>query len=186
MKIQRMLVIKFHAYVACFILPMAVLYFVGGALYSLDIKGDIDKQVFDLPLESPIAPDLAQLSALAKVALEQRELVPPRAGSSIKEKKGSYEYRWGDLKHLVVIRPTNDFLRMELVYRVRSPLSQVMRVHRAEAGLPLRIFSVSMVVALIVILASGVFLALGLPKLRRTALLTVGAGMLMVVAIFVL
>jgi hypothetical protein len=185
MKIQRMLVIKFHAYLACFILPMATLFFASGALYSLDIEGGIDKQVYPVALENPFAPDLVQLSALARSALEQRELTPPDGASSIKEKKGTYEYRWGDLHRLVVIKQTSDPLQVELIYRERSPLAQVMRVHRAEAGELVRIFSVGMAVALIVILASGVFLALGLPKLRRTALYTLGAGLLFIVTIFV-
>jgi hypothetical protein len=184
MKIPRMLIIRIHAFLACFIMPMATLYFVGGALYSSDIKGDIDKQVYQLPVESAFVPELARLSALARSALEQHELLLPGGEASIREKKGSYEYRWGDLKRLVVIQPTNDPLEIELTYRERSPLAQVMRVHRAEAGTLVQIFSISMAIALLVILASGVFLALGIPKLRRTAMLSLGAGMLIVVTIF--
>jgi hypothetical protein len=41
-----------------------------------------------------------------------------------------------------------------------------------------------MAVALIMILASGVFLAIGIPKLRRTALLALGAGFLVLLPIF--
>jgi len=185
MKIQRMLIIKVHAFLACLIMPMAALYFVGGALYSSDIKGDIDKQVYEIPLESPFVPELARLSALARAALDQRDLLPPRGQASIAEKKGSYEYRWGDLKRLVVIQPTSDPLQVELTYRERSPLAQVMRVHRAEAGPLVRIFSIGMAIALLVILGSGVFLALGIPKLRRTAMLSQGAGVLILLSIFV-
>jgi len=46
MKIQRMLIIQLHAVLACFFMPMALLYFISGALYSFDIKGDVDKQVY--------------------------------------------------------------------------------------------------------------------------------------------
>ena len=84
-----------------------------------------------------------------------------------------------------MIKPTNDPLVVELTYRERSPLAQVMRVHRAEAGTLVRIFSIGMAIALIVILASGVFLAVGIPKLRRTALYTLGAGVLLVFAVFI-
>ncbi len=185
MKIQRMFVIKLHAFLACFILPMATLYFVSGVLYSSDIKGHIDKQVYKLQLESPFAPDLAKLSTLAQAALDERDLLPPGGEAVIKESKGSYEYRWGDLKRLVVIQPTDDPLQAELVYRKRSPLVQVMRVHRAEAGTLVKIFSISMAIALLVILASGVFLAVGLPKLRRTALLSLGAGSLLLLTVFI-
>ena len=185
MKIPRMLVIKIHAILACFFIPMATLYFISGALYSSGIKGHIDKQVYSLELESPFVPDLAQLSALARTALDQRDLPPPGGDPLITQKKGSYQYRWGDLKRLVVIQPTANPLQAELIYRKRSPLVQVMRVHRAEAGSLIRVLSVSMAVALITVLASGVFLAVGIPKLRRTALVALAAGLLVLLPIFV-
>jgi hypothetical protein len=163
---------------------MATLYFISGALYSSGIKGHIDKQVYNLVLASPFTPNLAQLSVLARTTLDQRDLSPPTGDSVLKEKKGSYEYRWGDLKRLVVIQPTKNPLQVELIYRQRSPLTQVMRVHRAEAGLRVRVLSISMAVALLMILASGVFLAVGIPKLRRTALLALGAGFLVLLPIF--
>lgn len=177
--------IKIHAILACFFLPMALLYFISGALYSFDIKGVVNKQVYTLALDRPFAPDLAQLSDTVTSALEQRDLVLPTGNPAIARKKDSYEYRWGDLRRLVVLRPTANPLQVELVYRQRSPLTQLMRVHRAEAGSLLRIFSLSMVVSLIIILGSGVFLALGMPKLRRTALLTLGAGFLVMLSIFI-
>jgi len=185
MKIQRMLVIKIHALLACFFIPMATLYFISGALYTFDIKGHIDKKIYMLALERPFAPDLGQLSEVARAALEQRELVSPRGDSSIAKKKGSYEYRWGDLKHLVVIHPTDDPFKAELVYRQRNALAQVMRVHRAEADSWVKIFSLSMAVSLITILASGVYLAVGLPKLRRSALFALAAGFLVILPVFV-
>jgi hypothetical protein len=180
-----MVIIKLHAFLACFFMPMAILYFAGGALYASGIKGHIDKQEYKVPLGGPFAPDLAQLSALASAALDQRQLVPPTGESVIRKKKGSYEYRWGDLQRLVVIQPTDDPFQVELTYRERSPLAQVMRVHRAEASVMAKIFSISMAIALITIMASGVFLAFGIPKLRRAALLVSGAGLLFVLAIFV-
>ena len=185
MKIQRMLVIKIHAFLACFFIPMATVYFISGALYSFDIKGHIAKQVFKLPLDSPFAPDLAQLSALARTELDQRDLVQPGGEQAIKEKKGSYEYRWGDLRYLVVINPTDNPLEVELTYRERSPLAQVMRVHRAEAGTLIKIFSLSMAISLLMILASGVFLAVGIPKLRRNALFALAAGFIALLPVFI-
>ncbi len=185
MKIQRLLIIKVHAILACFFIPMALLYFLSGALYSLDIKGRVDKQVHTVALERPFTPDLALLSATATMALETRELPLPGGQPVIAMKKQSYEFRWGDLRRLVVLRPTDDPLQVELVYRQRSPLTQLMRIHRAETGLLTRIFSISMAFSLILILGSGVLLALGMPKLRRTALLALGAGFMVVLSVFV-
>jgi len=184
MKIPRMLIIKIHAMLACFFMPLAILYFISGALYSFDIKGHVDKQVYTLALDHPFAPDLAQLSELATTALNQRKLSLPTGSAAIKEKKGSYEYRWGGLKRQVVIQPTGNPLEAKLIYRQRSPLTQVMRVHRADAGSLVRTYSLTMVVSLIAILVTGVFLVVGMPKLRRTALVALGAGCLAVLIIF--
>jgi len=184
MKIQRMLVIKIHALLACFFIPLATLYFISGALYSLDIKGRIDKQTFSLPLGQPFTPNLALLSEVAARALVDHGLEAPGGEPLIARKKGSYQYRWGDLHRLVVIEPTADPLQVEFVYRERNPLAQVMRVHRAEAGWPIVTLSVTMATALLTILASGVYLAVGMPKLRRPALLALGAGVLALLPVF--
>jgi hypothetical protein len=184
MKVQRMAVIKLHVILACLFIPMATLYFVSGALYTFDIKGKIDKQVYDLPLAEPFTPDLERLSELARTALEQRNQALPRGESTIRNKDGSYEYRWGDLRRLVVIHQTANPLQVELVYRQRNPLAQIMRVHRAEAGLLPQLFSFSMAVSLLTILASGIFLAVGLPKLRRTAWISLAAGFVILLPVF--
>jgi hypothetical protein len=185
MKMPRMLIMKIHAILACFFMPLAILYFISGALYTFDIKGHVDKQVYTLALDRPFAPDLAQLSELARTALNQRQLRLPAGDQAIKEKKGSYEYRWGDLRRLVVIHPTGNPLEVELIYRERSPLTQVMRVHRADAGLLVKTYSLTMVVSLITIIVTGVFLGVATPKLRRMALLALGVGCLVVLTVFV-
>lgn len=185
MKIQRMFIIKVHAILACFFIPAATLYFVSGALYTLDIQGQIDKQVYTLDLDRPFTPDLERLSELSSSALQQRELPLPTGDALITSKKGSYKYRWGDLKRLVVIQPTANPLQVELVYRQRNALAQVMRVHRAEAGEVVKVLSVSMAVSLLLILSSGVYLAVGLPKLRKTALMALAAGGIALIPIFV-
>ena len=185
MKIQRMSVIKVHAFLACFFIPAATLYFFSGGLYTLGVQGHSEKQVFQLDLDSPFTPDLDRLSELASSALQQRELVVPTGDPKVTSKKGSYKYRWGDLKRLVEIEPTDNPLQVEVVYRQRDALAQVMRVHKAEAGSIVKVLSVSMAISLLLILSSGVYLALGLPKLRKTALISLAAGCAVLVPIFI-
>lgn len=183
-KINRLLIIKIHAVLACFFMPLAILYFISGALYSFDIKGHIDKQVYSIVLNHPFTPDLAQLTETIKSALTERHQLPPKGNPIITKKQNSYEFRWGDLKRLVILHPTNDPLEAELIVRQRSPLTQVMRLHRADAGKLLRLLSLCMVISLIVILASGVYLAVGIPRLRRPVLVALAAGFVMLLPIF--
>ena len=183
-KLKRLFIIKLHAVLGCFFLPLAILYFVSGALYSFDIKGHIDKQVDILTLDHPFTPDLAQLTETTRNALNERRQLQPKGEPTITRKGNTYEFRWGDLKRRVVVHPTTDPLQVEMIVRQRSPLTQVMRLHRADAGTLLRLLSLGMVVSLIAILASGVFLAVGIPKLRRMVLLALGAGLVVLLPIF--
>ena len=119
-KMSRLLIIKIHAVLACFFLPLAIIYFISGALYSFDIKGHIDKQVYTIPLNNPFIPDLSELTKTVKSALKERNQLPPKGNPVITKKQNSYEFRWGDLKRLVVVHPKNDPLQVELIVRQRN------------------------------------------------------------------
>ena len=65
-KINRSLLIKIHALLAAFILPVAIMFFVTGALYTWDIKGGYETATQELHLKKPIQGELAELMVLAK------------------------------------------------------------------------------------------------------------------------
>ncbi len=53
---KRSKIIRWHMLLAIFLLPLALIYFISGALYTLDIKGSIQKETFSLQLEKYNAP----------------------------------------------------------------------------------------------------------------------------------
>ena len=75
--ISRYRIMQMHMLLAGFLLPIAIIYFISGALYTLDIKGHIEKQKITLHLEKPFTPDLERLTELTKAALLQRDLPLP-------------------------------------------------------------------------------------------------------------
>ena len=174
--IARYKIIQIHMMLAAFLMPIAIMYFISGALYSLEIKGHVDKQIIPLQLNQPFIPNLDLLSQISKQALLDRSLPLPSGEPELKKNKGSYELRWSDLKYAVKLRPTRNPMTVNLTFRERSLLTQVMRIHRAEAGSVFKVFTFVMVAGLIIMFASGIYMAQTIPKFRRPTLLAIAAG----------
>lgn len=174
---KRISVMQLHVLPAGFLLPLACLFFVSGLLYTLDIKGSVDKQKIELPLAQPFKPDLETLMQLTSRALLQRQLPVPDGEPSIKKnKKGVFVFRWNSLARSATIKAKRNDQNLTLVYRQRSLLTRVMRIHRAEAGVLFQAFSTLLAVGLMAVLFSGVYLALGIPRLRLPLLISVTMG----------
>ena len=176
-KINRYLIIRIHMLLAAFLLPIAIMYFISGALYTLDVKGHIDKQTIMLKLEHPFSPNIDVLFLATKQALLEKQLPLPGGEPSLKKKKGSYELSWGDLKHAVKLRPTSDPMVVQLIIRERNVLAQVMRIHRADAGSAFKFFAIFLVAGLIIMFVTGIYMALTVAQLRKPAFITIAVGL---------
>ncbi len=154
---------KWHVLLAAVMLPIAVLYFVSGALYTLDIKGKVSKQKINIELHKPFEPNLELLARAAKQSLLEHQLPLPSGEPVLKKKKGVYEMRWSDLQMAVTVRPSSSRVtRAVMTIRERSLLTQLMRIHRAEAGSAYAFLSILLVVALLLVFATGVYMGLGI------------------------
>lgn len=175
--ISRLRIMQAHMLLAGFFLPIAIIYFVSGALYTLDIKGHVKKQEITLQLERLFTPDLERLTALTRQALVERELPLPGGEATLTKKHGAYELRWDDLARVVTLAPGHDMHSALLTVRERSPLTQIMRIHRAEAGTTFKVLAVIMAAGLVIIFSTGVFMARTMPKLRRPILIAILSGL---------
>jgi len=174
--ISRYRIIQIHMLLAASLLPFAIIYFLGGALYSLDIKGTVQKQVFPLKFEQSLAPDLNQIEALVTKELLERKLPIPNGEATLKKKKGLYKFRWNSLEYVVTLIISRDAYSASLTFRKRSLLTRIMRIHRAQAGPIFKTMSVILVVGLIFIFGSGIYMAQSIPKFRRPVIIAVFSG----------
>lgn len=181
--ISRLKIVQLHMLLSSFILPAVLLYIVSGALYTLGVKGHVAKQTFTVALEKPFAPDLALLSGVAEKALVERALPVPEGDPYLKKSKGGYKFRWDDLHYAVTLVANKDNRSVALTYRERSVLTQVMRIHRAESGMTFKIVSIMAVAGLLLVFASGLYMAYTVPKFRNPSLLAIGLGLLMLTVI---
>lgn len=88
---NRQILMKIHMLLAAFILPVAFMYPLTGALYTWGITGDYDTTVYHLKLDQPLANNKLDLENLARQALVVREISLPSGNSKIKTAGNSFQ-----------------------------------------------------------------------------------------------
>lgn len=182
---SRFKIIQLHMLLASFLLPVGVLFFISGSLYTLGVKGDVSKKSFTVALEKPFEPNLELLSKVVVRALGERELVLPRGDPYLKKSNKVYKFRWDDLHYSVTMVANRGDRTVDLTYRERSILTQVMRIHRAEAGSKLKIVSIVSAIGLLIVFVTGLYMAYSVPKLRNPSLLATALGFLTLLAVII-
>ena len=167
---MRMLWIKWHAYLACFFLPVAVLYTLTGALYLVDIRGGA-KQVYEYPLGS--------LSWPATQEQAEQIITPTLTGADQVALPDDYFTRpgkhiWYGFKQEVSLQQTDTGLLLRV--EERDLWQQFVLIHKGHAGDLFVVIGILLGVALIFSLVSGVVLAMAAPAFKNKATLAMLAG----------
>lgn len=172
---------SWHALLACFFLPMMLLYTVTGSLHLLDIKGE---NYFEDRVAIHLEQDFPELEADA-YALLTDHYDPEKYGPI----KGQY-YRFGgghswyhfDQEIIIAWKRSGD---AELQVFHHGLWKKLLLIHKGHAHIVFWVLGLALGLSLIFSLLSGVVLAFSTPRYKKTALASVIAGVVvMVVAYF--
>lgn len=175
----RILWIKYHAYVSCFFLPLALLYAITGLLYLLGFTGEHTtiQSVF-------VASDLAlPQSELAASALYESFLVShPELPAQRPERfwQDDHMVSWWNVNGEIMLIPdtnTAGVAGFKVVVDQYDWLMHLHFIHKGLAGTLFEILGVLMAVSLLVSIITGVVIALAMPKLKRLAVAFTVAGL---------
>ena len=183
--LNRSTLMKAHALLAAFILPVAIMFFVTGALYTWGIKGSYDTSTYELQLKNPIQGELNELVALAKNELKRQNVEPPSGQAKIKRIGSSYKLEWTGSNIDVVVEPTSQPLIAKLQVKNTSWHRQFVQLHKAKGGTPFKVYAAAFSVALLCLLISGFIMAWQMPKLRKLTLVSSLLGVAIFVAMVV-
>ena len=129
-------------------------------------------------MDQPLKPDIEYLTQLCKQELSQRNLELPDGVPDLRSRKnGIYTFTWSDLKRSTTIKFGNKSRHVSLIYRDRSILTQIMRVHRAEAGKWFELLSLTLAAGMIIVLLTGIYMGLSSVSLRHPLLLMIACGL---------
>jgi hypothetical protein len=175
-----------HLALAAFFFPVALLFAFTGGLYTLAIKGGYQETIRPVALAEALTPELSSLVTLAEKELEAAGIAVPSGGATLKKAGLSFELEWTGVERDVVLRPTTDPLRAELLVKSTGPWRHFVQLHKAKGSDFAKAVSVAWAIGLVVILGSGMVMAWTAPPFRRLALQASAAGIATFVAYILL
>lgn len=181
----RSTLMKIHVLLAAFILPVAIMFFVTGALYTWGIKGDYDVTTYEINLNTPIQGELSELLAIATKELEKYNIEAPTGKAKIKKIGEAFQLEWTGSKVDIILEPTSKPLIAMLQIKETSWHRQFVQLHKAKGGEPFKVYAVILAVALLLLLISGFTMAWRMPKFRKLTLVSALLGIAIFVAMVV-
>lgn len=176
MAISRLTLTKVHAILAAFILPVAVMFFITGVLYTWGKSGEYVTTKHDLALAAPLSKDKDALVALAEEQLTKLGVAAPSGKPGVRSVGTSFQLEWSGADLDVVLAPTADPLVAQLQVKDTTWYRHLVQLHKAKGGEVFKVYASVMAAALLLLLVTGYIIALQVPLLRRLTLATTAIG----------
>lgn len=182
---------KLHAYLACFFLPLTLVYIVSGVLYLFDIKGGVKSESeYTIPLPQDWPQQKNDAEKLVIPLLQQYQL--PALPSDHYPQEHLHE--WYGYQQNVFLSLTPALKTQEatkstkltaiLVVKQHDFIHQLLLIHKGFAGYLFWLMAIMLGLSLTFSLASGVVISLQLPQIKKTSLVSLAAGTLVLVVAF--
>ena len=170
--INRLLLMKVHALLAAFILPIAVMFIVTGGLYTWGIKGNYTNDVYKIPLNKPMNSDINELTGITQLKLQKLAIDYPEGQPKLKVFGSHFLLEWTGSSKDVILEPTDKKLIAKLTIKNTSWYRNLVQLHKAKGGTAFKIYAAILSISIGVLLVSGFIMALQTPRLKSATLIT--------------
>jgi hypothetical protein len=166
--VNRVVLLNVHMLLAAFMFPVALMFLVTGGLYTWDIKGGYSTEVYPIVVAAPIAE--TALVDVVTAELQRINVALPEGSPKLKKVGTSYMLEWTGSSRDVLFEPTANPLNYELSVKETSWYRTLVQLHKAKGGVLFKVYAAALAVALFIILGSGLWLALQIPRFRPLTL----------------
>ena len=118
------------------------------------------------------------VTALVTAELQQRNVALPEGSPKLKKVGTSYQLEWTGSSRDVIFEPTADLLSYKLQVKETSWYRTFVQLHKAKGGVLFKVYAASLAIALFIILGSGLWLALQIPRFRKLTLSALALGVM--------
>ena len=181
--ITRIQLMKIHAVLAAFTLPVAIMFMVTGALYTWGIKGSYTNEVYEVPLTEMLTPELTTLTSLVVKELDQRDISLPEGKAKVKKIGSAFMLEWTGSTKDINLEPTDRDLVAKLTVKETSWYRNLVQLHKAKGGVVFKVYAAFFAFVLGMLLISGFMMAWQTPKLKRITLGAFAAGIMSFIVI---
>lgn len=172
MKFNRPFLVKTHIVLAAFIFPVALMFFITGALYSWGIKAGYHVQKYNIELAQPMQRNKVWLTKIVSHELSQRDLKFPSGKASIKGLGKFYYFVWTGSQLDVELEQTNNPFLAQLNIKQTNLHRFFVQLHKAKGGIAFKVYAVILTTGLLTLFITGFLMAWQLKKQRLLLLLS--------------
>lgn len=183
---QRIVIMKAHALLAAFILPVALMFGLTGSLYTWGTKGSYENTAYEVALDVPLTADLAALTSLAEAELQARQISLPEGRPRLKSIGSSFMLEWTGSSKDLILEPSREPNMATLTVKNTSWYRSFVQLHKAKGGTPFKVYAALFALALGALLVSGFIMAWQTPRLKAVTLGSALTGMLSFVLVYIL
>lgn len=158
--------VKVHAVIAAFCLPIGLMFLVTGGLYTSGYEGESSKEVFFIKLDKRVAFNQANLLQVAKDELDKREIEYPTGKIRYKAGKVLKELKWSGINKSLRLTSTSQPTLFRLTLKTPGWFRQFMQLHKAGGKAPFKLYAMAWAVLLFSLFVSGITMAWQVKKLR--------------------
>jgi hypothetical protein len=175
----RILWIKWHAYLSCFFLPLALIFALTGLLHLLEVKGGAS-ETFEFPYSSNSWPNNEKDAKQALQFLLKQEGGLDHLPFPKNYFVSSSWQGWYDIHQEISLVAEDEDHGAKVVIEKNDLMRQLMYIHKGIASNIFVILGVLLALSLLFSIISGAIVALAMPKLKKNASIACALGSLTV------
>ena len=177
--IDRVFLVKLHMGLAAFILPVALMFFITGALYTWGEKGDYETEVYQLLLKQPMQNNKVWLTDMVINELAQRDIEIPSGTAKIKQAGNSFYFEWTGAQLDVSLEPTRNPFVATLKIKKTGWHRLFVQLHKAKGGKVFKVYAAILAVCLVILFITGFIMAWQLKKYRPLLISSTVSGLVL-------
>ena len=175
---NRVFLVKLHMGLAAFILPVALMFFITGGLYTWGIKGSYEIEAYNMQLKQPMQSNKAWLTQMVTTELAKRDTEIPSGTAKIKKAGNSFYFEWTGAKLDISLEPTrNPFVARLKIKKTRWHRLFV-QLHKAKGGMAFKVYAAILAGSLVILFITGFIMAWQLKKYRPLLISSTVAGVI--------
>ena len=181
-QLNRIFLVKLHMALAAFILPVALMFFITGALYTWGEKGSYQIESYQLQLKQPMQSHKAWLKNLVTSELGKREIAPPSGTAKIKQVGNSFYFEWSGAQLDVSLEPTNNPFIATLQIKKTHWHRLFVQLHKAKGGKAFKVYAAFLAICLVILFLTGFIMAWQMKKYRPLLVTSTLAGAILFIS----
>lgn len=173
---ERKSIMTLHMYLAAFIMPVAFMFLVTGALYTWGIKGSYESESFLVELKEPITQTNEAVLAYITQTLQEKGYSEPSGTPGFRKNDNGISVNWSGSNRDLSFSPTQDPLIVKFDINHTTWYRRLVQLHKAKGGTAFKVYAAILSVSLFMLLFSGYMMALQMPKFKKQTLIITAVG----------